>query len=346
MQHTIQNEHYLENEKIQFFIRTGFFLLITFHLSYLNFTGTNHFGLPYEYIIILLMVMSFINLSYRYYIFKCPFCYQELRILFIGILDVFAMAYAMYIAGDASVYYPALFLWFEIGYSMRYGIKLGFIIYSLVILAWLLLMYFSEFWNLYHTMAISWLFAYIIIPLYFFRMLSQLHHKVDTSIYKAEHDTLTNLPNRFLFEHSLKEYIQNYTTHQEKFALFFIDLDGFKNINDIYGHDMGDIVLIEASKRMCAVNSNTYRLGGDEFVSIVPFKTEQEVYKLAEQLIEALTKECQNKQIILSGSIGIACYPQDAPSSYELKKYADIAMYKAKTEGKNQYYCYKDITKY
>jgi len=154
---------------------------------------------------------------------------------------------------------------------------------------------------------------------------------------------LTQLPNRLLFEKTLQESMNAYVEEGKKFALFFIDLDGFKEINDIYGHETGDKVLIEVAQRISEMNSFTARLGGDEFICIVSYTNDEELQERAETLLQNVTKKCKDKRLKVSASIGVARYPDDAKSSYEIKKYSDTAMYKAKQEGKNKVCFYADL---
>ena len=165
-----------------------------------------------------------------------------------------------------------------------------------------------------------------------------MHQEVDSSSYKAGHDPLTNLPNRFLFQETLEKYVVNFKKNGQKFALFFIDLDGFKQINDVYGHDRGDQILTEVSQKIQSVNGDTARLGGDEFVSIVKYDEKDTLAKLAQTIVSNIQKKYKgDKGVLLSASVGISCYPRDTTSLYELKKYADEAMYSAKLKGKNTY---------
>ena len=285
-----------------------------------------------------LLVLIF-NLFYKLFIDRCLVCFQKIRMIVIPVLDVLASVYVMYLAGDVGIYFAGLLLWYIIGYSSRFGNKIGYMVYGVTIFSWLALIYFSSYLRQNSTLAFGWLAAYIIIPLYYFKLVAKLHHtikqlhkEVDSSSYKAGHDPLTNLPNRFLFQEALEKYVTNFTKNGQKFALFFIDLDGFKQINDVYGHDRGDQILTEVSQKVQAINSDTARLGGDEFVSIIK-------YDKQDTLIEKKYKG--DKEILLSASIGISCYPCDTTSLYELKKYADKAMYSAKIKGKNTYAFHK-----
>lgn len=141
------------------------------------------------------------------------------------------------------------------------------------------------------------------------------------------------------------------------FGLMFIDLDGFKQINDTLGHDAGDELLQCAAKRMRScmrLEDEVFRLGGDEFVIWIQLEGERslqaEAYKARLDLIAAKLKQTLTQAFVLNGktcfisaSIGIACYPMDACNEQALLKYADTAMYRAKQTGKNQFIYYSDI---
>lgn len=169
--------------------------------------------------------------------------------------------------------------------------------------------------------------------------------------HQAHHDMLTNLPNRVLFRDRLDQSIATAKRNDKKFALLFIDLDRFKNINDSLGHHVGDEVLIEASKRLSSAirgEDTLSRLGGDEFTIILQdIKSVRSAAIVAQKIIEILKEPIMFKEIELyvSCSIGIAVYPDDTRESDNLVKYADAAMYKAKDEGRNNYQFYSsDMT--
>ncbi len=159
----------------------------------------------------------------------------------------------------------------------------------------------------------------------------------------AYHDPLTQLPNRA----KLKEKLTGRFEHSagEPFTLLFLDLDNFKNINDTMGHEIGDSILVEVSRRFreridpdhfCA------RFGGDEFVLLLTTTEPSEIERFCARLIETFKEPFVNSDIdfYLSASIGIVCYPQDAKSGEDLIKYADTAMYEAKKRGKNRFAYY------
>ena len=166
--------------------------------------------------------------------------------------------------------------------------------------------------------------------------------------YRARHDTLTNLPNRFMFNEIITHEMLKAKREDKKVALLFLDFDGFKNINDFYGHDMGDELLVQATKRLkeeIRESDYLFRFGGDEFVFLFSdFKDENDILKIAEKLNNSFSEPflIKGHLIRISVSIGIAVYPDDGTTSEELLRNADIAMYKAKDAGKNRYVFFED----
>lgn len=164
--------------------------------------------------------------------------------------------------------------------------------------------------------------------------------------HQAHYDALTNLPNRALFKDRLTQTIAEAKRNSEKFALLFIDLDHFKTINDSLGHHIGDEVLIEASHRLsCAIREEDTlaRLGGDEFTIILKnVKNIQGASVVAQKIVDVMKEVIliSSHNLYVSASIGISIYPNDASSESNLIKYADVAMYKAKEEGRNKYQFY------
>jgi diguanylate cyclase (GGDEF)-like protein/PAS domain S-box-containing protein len=160
----------------------------------------------------------------------------------------------------------------------------------------------------------------------------------------AQHDALTGLPNRLLFDERLRMSLARAERHNERVALLYIDLDRFKNINDSLGHHVGDALLKSVAQRLTeAVRSGdtVCRQGGDEFVVILNDVVDvQEVAQLVERRLIPLILESHNVcDIVLhiSCSVGIAVYPEDARSIEELMRNADAAMYTAKAQGRNNF---------
>ncbi len=164
--------------------------------------------------------------------------------------------------------------------------------------------------------------------------------------HQAHHDTLTGLPNRLLFNDRLEHGIEVAKRHKAQLALFFIDLDHFKQINDSLGHQIGDRVLVAVTERLKAKirkEDTLSRLGGDEFTIIMEdLKDIQDVSLLAHKVLKVLTQpiHIEGHTLYISCSIGISLYPQDDSDAHNLIKYADAAMYKAKEEGRNNFQFY------
>jgi diguanylate cyclase (GGDEF)-like protein/PAS domain S-box-containing protein len=177
----------------------------------------------------------------------------------------------------------------------------------------------------------------------FFHDITELKRKEKQISILAYSDALTKLPNRAALEHRLTKAIARANREHRLLAVFFIDLDNFKNINDSLGHDKGDQVLIEVAERLSATirNEDTLsRLGGDEFILLSEsIDNENSVYNLANRILASLVQPIllPPNTIYVNASIGIALFPDDGRTSQELIKNADMAMYKAKSEGKNKF---------
>lgn len=157
--------------------------------------------------------------------------------------------------------------------------------------------------------------------------------------YLANYDTLTNLLNR----HNLLEYLIELISRDEKFSIYFIDLDDFKNINDTLGHNTGDEILRVVADRLTDLYSDDItvgRLGGDEFILVKRGESDLDNIKdIAEETLKLLNKNIQFSRynFSLKASIGISYYPDHAEDVFTLLKYADISMYEGKQEGGNKY---------
>lgn len=166
-------------------------------------------------------------------------------------------------------------------------------------------------------------------------------------LHKANFDALTDLPNRHLFEDRLASNLALARRHGRKFALMYLDLDHFKEINDQFGHAAGDRLLEEVGRRMghCVREADTVaRLGGDEFAVILSdLGDDREAEEVAGRLIEALARPYPMGEQVsahVSASVGIAVYPRDGGDDLLLKVAADSALYDAKAAGRNTYRFY------
>jgi len=159
----------------------------------------------------------------------------------------------------------------------------------------------------------------------------------------AHFDALTNLPNRTLLNQHIEQSLLTAKRNRNKMALLFLDLDGFKGVNDTLGHHAGDMLLREVSirlKRCVRETDMVSRLGGDEFVVVMSaINKSEDAAQVAQKIIASICEpfEIEGHTVNIGTSIGISIYPDDADESDSLKKFADAAMYEVKQAGKNHY---------
>ncbi len=171
----------------------------------------------------------------------------------------------------------------------------------------------------------------------------QLEEKIK---FQAYYDSLTSLPNRVLLKDRLSQAITNATTHQEKLAVLFIDLDRFKLVNDTLGHSFGDFLLQKVAvtlKRCVPKGATVSRQGGDEFTIILPaIRNQEEITFVTNKIIEAFSQpfNIKENEIYIKPSIGISIYPDDGEDVDALIKNADTAMYRSKELKGNNFQFY------
>lgn len=173
--------------------------------------------------------------------------------------------------------------------------------------------------------------------------ITQLKRAGEMIEYQAHHDLLTMLPNRALFWRRLTEAIEQAKMKQQNLAVMFLDLDRFKNINDTLGHNFGDLTLKEIGKRLAACVHNpdmVARWGGDEFILLLTeFEHHSEAIGLAKRILDVISEPLSlgGYEMYVTGSIGISLHPLDDTPPEILIQHADIAMYRAKELGKNNF---------
>ncbi len=169
--------------------------------------------------------------------------------------------------------------------------------------------------------------------------LAQANEKL---IQAALHDPLTHLPNRMLLQDRIEQAIEKARRREVSFAVMFCDLDGFKSVNDAYGHQVGDKLLIQMSHRVAGLlrAQDTFaRLGGDEFVIVFQLDAPEDAAVVAERILATVAEPflVDALELQVSASLGIALYPADATTERELMAHADAAMYHTKDSGRNGY---------
>ncbi len=177
--------------------------------------------------------------------------------------------------------------------------------------------------------------------------LTQLHEAQSQVKHLASHDTLTGLPNRALFNDRISQLISSGQRHHQTFALLFVDLDHFKEVNDSLGHQVGDELLIAIAQRLQQVvrtEDTVARMGGDEFVVVLPGVSIQIAQQVADKLIQTLRAPMTLGTLVSyqpMASIGVALFPEDGDSVNLLLRNADLAMYAAKLAGRNRSIVYQ-----
>lgn len=197
----------------------------------------------------------------------------------------------------------------------------------------------SNIQSMLRTQALKhFIFAFLLISVSFVTLLWRLNRIKKLALY----DSLTGLPNRIELSNRFHYTLQVAQRNHSMFALFFLDLDHFKEINDTLGHKLGDELLIRAAKRIRdAVRKvdTVSRMGGDEFVLLFPSTDAIDAAKIAQKLLDEISIpfHIQGNEFTITASIGIALYPIDGRDHETLSKNADTAMYSAKKDGRHSY---------
>ena len=173
-----------------------------------------------------------------------------------------------------------------------------------------------------------------------------LEESQDELRYLANHDALTGLPNRRLFLDRLNQAIRRARRWSRKLAIYFLDLDHFKTVNDTHGHAVGDVLLKEVAARLRRVvreSDTVARFAGDEFTILTEeVESDEQIHTIAEKILELFHEPflIEGHTIHSGTSIGVATFPTDGAEAQELLKAADLAMYRAKEEGRGRYHAY------
>lgn len=267
--------------------------------------------------------------------------------------DLIATSYTMYVAGELGAFFYPVYLWIIAGHGIRYGPR--FLIAGMVIavIGFSVVLLLTPHWQQDRLTGTGLLLGLIVLPLYQLMLLRRLQTvnerlsvELNKTLHAATHDTLTSLANRGHFFDRLEQEIARSKRSGEGFAVMYMDLDGFKEINDRLGHQAGDEVLQQTAARLrgiCRETDLAARLGGDEFALIVTGAHDCETVRSpARRLADALGRPIhwQDRQLQLSASVGVSLYPQDGTTADELTHNADLAMYKVKRGGKQGHVCF------
>jgi len=256
------------------------------------------------------------------------------------IMDIGATTYALYLLGAIGTPVYGVYLFNACGNGFRYGPRYLYLSSALSVAGFMLVLATNEYWAAHRTMGVGLLIVLIVIPMYVASLVRQLHSALERMRTMATHDTLTGLPNRHSFYEQLRHTLRIAERNSAPFAVVFVDLDGFKPINDALGHAAGDTVLKSVARRLeqsVRKNDIVARFGGDEFVIILSDIHKTAVPSVALKIIDtvAMPHEFNGKTVMLTSSVGIAAYPDSSRSVDELVARADAAMYRSKRAGRN-----------
>lgn len=272
---------------------------------------------------------------------------STLRRCFVLLADLLTASYTIHVADELGAFFYPVYLWIIAGHGIRYGAR--FLIAGMIISAvgFALVLIMTPYWHAARLTGTGLLVGLIVVPLYQLMLLRRLQAvndrlstELNKSMHAASHDTLTGLANRGYFFQRLEEEIARSKRYQTRFAVMFIDLDGFKEINDRLGHQAGDEVLQQTALRLrsvCRESDLAGRLGGDEFALIVSGIGDcDEVREPARRVANVVHRSIpwQGEELQLSASVGVSIYPEDGFTPDDLTHSADLAMYKVKRQGK------------
>ena len=346
-----QNIYYQE-EKSYNSSRLIMLLAITFLSIVLQQQVDGVMGTKILYVLFTLIGLTVISLFLYLFIMQLPNTLTVTRKNILIFSDLAVLTYFMILFDRQGIFLLPIYTILVMRNGLSFGIRYFYMSIVLATISWIILIIYSNYWADNLDILTSFSIMTLVIPMFYLNVITRVHEKndelsrelVDTE-HDAKYDTLTGIANRKMY----KEYMRDTMRQREPFSLLFIDLNKFKVINDTYGHDVGDKVLQEAVSRLShSIDNDDFiaRLGGDEFV-IITKRKRAFVKKFVEKIgLNSIGKhEVNGITVLISLSIGISSYPDDAADEMMMSKYADEAMYSAKKTDGTFYQFYSDIKK-
>lgn len=267
--------------------------------------------------------------------------------------DLGGASLVMHMTGvHGAMMYP-VYLWVIVGNGLRFGVRYLLMATAIGAGAFVLVIMYTPAWQENLTVASSLLLGMLVLPLFYASVLNELQtankklaEQIEETAYAATHDSLTSLPNRYLFRDRLKQQMNLAHRQHTKLAVLFVDVDRFKAINDNYGHQAGDEVLCEIGQRLrltARASDTVARLAGDEFIVLLAgIQHESAVITAAERLLAIFRTPfpVQGHGLTVTGSIGYSLFPDHSDTLDGLIRHADQAMYQTKRNGGNNFLSY------
>lgn len=298
------------------------------------------------------ILIIYLFLSLLHYIFVQKFPHKTLfpRKAILIVSDIVLLTYAIILFGKNGIFLYLFYILIVTGSGLRFGTLYFYIGIAASALSWIFLLFYSPYWQNHSDYVATFAIITFVIPLFYLDYIVQVNNErddlrdiLDYTQNEMHIDPLTDIPNRKAFEHLLASSL----TEQKTFALLFLDLNKFKEINDTYGHHIGDAVLQKLAQELqLRVGENDFcaRLGGDEFVVLI-FRKHTSVKAFVLHLENNFIGRhvIQGIPLNLSLSIGISLCPEDAKTRRALLEHADKAMYVAKNDPSTYHCFYQDI---
>lgn len=263
-------------------------------------------------------------------------------------LDLSMTSISLYYIEPYGVALFPLYLWIIMGYGMRYGAMTLVLATAISITEFGLVMVFSEYWERNFPTGLGILFGLVLLPSFYLVLVQRLHtlnrmleKELIKSTHAATHDEMTELVNRAYFYQRIEDKILESKRDNQQFTVMFIDLDGFKQINDINGHHIGDAILKMVAERLqlqVRKSDIVARIGGDEFGMLLHhLKYPKDIKRFTQKLVDCLAVPFSigGQCLSVTASIGVSQFPIAGETSDDLVNEADQAMYQSKNKGKN-----------
>jgi len=343
------NIYYVE-EKKHAANRLVFLVVLTF-LSFIFFERTGNeviSNLFYSSVILGILVM--LSLLHYAFIVRYPHRLIKHRKTVLIVFDIVVLTILVASYEAYGIYFLPLYAWIVMWSGSSFGIGYFYMSIITVAVAGLSLLVYSPYWFAHYNILLAFSITTFLLPLFFLKDTVRIHEQnakltqeLSTTEVDANTDVLTGIANRKVYKEEMKKALKS----REFFALFFIDLNKFKGINDTYGHDVGDEVLKEVTRRLThTLDEEDFlaRLGGDEFV-IITRRKKAFLPKFVQNIEDKVIGQHRVDDIVvdISLSIGISMCPDDNKTEMLLSKYADEAMYAAKKKRGSYHVFYKDI---
>jgi len=282
-----------------------------------------------------------------------------LRRLITIVTDLCVLSLALYLIDSVGAALYPLYLWIIVGNGIRFGPNSLVLSLFIAVGGFGLVLLLSDYWRQNIPIAIGMGVGMLVLPLFYLILIKRMYllnkrleQQLNITSYAATHDSLTDLANRAYFFQRVNEEAGVCERDKQCFAILFVDLDGFKDINDAYGHQCGDQTLKIAAQRIKTLIRKSdiiCRLGGDEFGLLLHglYKPD-DLRRFSEKLIALLSEpiEFDSHTVQVTASIGISLFPNHGLLPDELVNKADQAMYRAKNRGKNGYTFYLEEVAY